>query len=100
MASTCPQSSRFAIDILTVPVSSCECERLFSELGDLLEPKRCAISGELLAALQLICSWTRAEYTHNAKRGDDNSGDGAIYDDELARKHSIQNWVGDNWSDA
>ncbi|RAR12722.1 nonribosomal peptide synthase [Stemphylium lycopersici] len=65
--------------------SSCECERLFSELGDLLEPKRRAISSKLLAALQLIRSWTRAGYTYNAKRGDDDSGD------ELARKYSIQN---------
>ncbi|PWO20802.1 hypothetical protein PtrARCrB10_10693, partial [Pyrenophora tritici-repentis] len=79
---------------------SCECERLFSELGDLLELKRRAISSELLAALQLIRSWTRAGYTYNAKRGDDNSGDGAISDDELARKYSIQNWVEDNQSDA
>jgi hypothetical protein len=86
-----PQLSRFAIDILTIPASSCECERLFSELGDLLEPKRRAISSELLAALQLIRSWTRAGYTYNAKRGDDNSGDGAISDDELARKYNIQN---------
>jgi hypothetical protein len=56
MAPKYPQLSRFAIDILTIPASSCECERLFSELGDLLEPKRRAISGELLAALQLIRS--------------------------------------------
>jgi hypothetical protein len=34
-----PYLSQFAIDILTAPASSCECERLFSELGDLLEPK-------------------------------------------------------------
>lgn len=100
MAPKYPQLSRFAIDILTIPASSCECERLFSELGDLLEPKRRAISGELLAALQLIRSWTRAGYTYNAKRGDDNSGDGAISDDELARKYSIQNWVEDNQGDA
>jgi hypothetical protein len=32
--------SRLAIDLLTIPASSCECERLFSELGDLLEPRR------------------------------------------------------------
>ena len=86
-----PQLSRFAIDILTILAPSCECERLFSELGDLLEPKRRAISSKLLAALQLIRSWTRAGYTYNAKRGDDNSGDGAISDDELARKYNIQN---------
>jgi hypothetical protein len=49
-----PHLSQFAIDIMTIPASSCDCERLFSELGDLLEPKRRAISAELLAAIQLI----------------------------------------------
>jgi hypothetical protein len=54
MRSKYPCLSQFAIDILTIPASSCECGRLFSELGDLLEPKRRAIGSELLAALQLI----------------------------------------------
>jgi hypothetical protein len=54
--------SQFAIDILTIPASSCDCERLFSELGDLLEPQRCAIGSELLAALQLVRAWTRAGF--------------------------------------
>ncbi|KAG9385529.1 Dimer-Tnp-hAT domain containing protein [Pyrenophora tritici-repentis] len=35
-----PSLSKFAIDMLSIPGSSCECERLFSELGDLLEPRR------------------------------------------------------------
>jgi hypothetical protein len=35
-----PHLAVFAIDILTIPASSCDCERMFSELGDLLEPKR------------------------------------------------------------
>jgi hypothetical protein len=51
-----PNLSRLAIDILTIPASSCECERLFSELGDLLEPRRRKIRAQLLAALQLIRS--------------------------------------------
>jgi hypothetical protein len=55
--------SRPAIDILTIPASSCECERLFSELGDLLEPKRRKIGARLLAALQLIRSWVRRGFT-------------------------------------
>ena len=46
-----PNLSHLAIDILTIPASSCECERLFSELGDLLEPKRRKIGAKLLAAL-------------------------------------------------
>lgn len=46
-----PNLSRLAIDILTIPASSCECERLFSELGDLLEPRRRKIGSQLLAVI-------------------------------------------------
>ncbi|KAI0616027.1 Dimer-Tnp-hAT domain-containing protein, partial [Pyrenophora tritici-repentis] len=96
MAPKYPQLSRFAIDILTIPASSCECERLFSELGDLLEPKRRAIGSELLAALQLIRSWTRAGYTYDdARRGNEDGGNSNIDDEELAREYGIQNWVED-----
>jgi hypothetical protein len=35
-----PDLSRLAIDTLTIPAFSSEYERLFSELGDLLEPRR------------------------------------------------------------
>jgi hypothetical protein len=49
-----PNLSVLAITLLTIPASSCECERLFSELGDLLEPRRRKIGAKLLAALQLI----------------------------------------------
>ena len=95
-----PQLSRFAIDILTIPASSCECERLFSELGDPLEPKRRAIGSELLAAFQLIRSWTRAGYTYNdAKCGNDGDAAGDIDDDELTRVYGIQSWVEDDLGD-
>lgn len=100
MAPKYPQLSRFAIDILTIPASSCECERLFSELGDLLEPKRRAIGSELLAAFQLIRSWTRAGYTYNdAKRDNDGDAAGDIDDDELTRVYGIQSWVEDDLGD-
>jgi hypothetical protein len=92
-----PQLSKFAINILTIPASSCECERLFSKLGDLLEPKRRAINSELLAAFQLIRAWTRAGYNpHNG--GDDDGSDGYnnINNEELTREYGIQNWVVDD----
>jgi hypothetical protein len=31
-----PNLSRLALDVLSIPASSCECERMFSELGNLL----------------------------------------------------------------
>jgi hypothetical protein len=52
-----PNLTRLAIDILTIPASSCKCERMFSELGDLLTPQRRKISPQLLAALQCIRTW-------------------------------------------
>jgi hypothetical protein len=33
-----PNLSKLALDVLLILASSCECERVFSELGDLLEP--------------------------------------------------------------
>jgi hypothetical protein len=33
-----PELSSFAIDLMVIPARSCDCERLFSSLGDLLEP--------------------------------------------------------------
>jgi hypothetical protein len=49
-----PSLSRLALDVLSIPASSCECERMFSELGDLLEPRRRAIQPQLLAAIQCV----------------------------------------------
>jgi hypothetical protein len=51
-----------AIDVLSIPASSCECERMFSELGDLLEPRRRQISPQLLAAIQCVRRWYRAGF--------------------------------------
>jgi hypothetical protein len=33
-----PDLAQMAIDMLSTPALSCECERMLSELGDLLEP--------------------------------------------------------------
>ena len=54
--------SKFAINMLSIPGSSCECERLFSELGDLLEPRQRNISPRLLAAIQCVRRWIRAGF--------------------------------------
>ena len=55
-----PNLSKLALDILSIPASSCECERVFSELGDLLEPRRRGIAPELLAATHCTRRWRRA----------------------------------------
>ena len=54
-----PSLARFAIDILTIPASSCDCERVFSEVGDLLAPRRRNMGSQLLAALQCVRCWLK-----------------------------------------
>jgi hypothetical protein len=84
MSSKYPNLSRFAIDILTILASSCDCERLFSELGDLLKPRRRALGDQLLSALQLIRSWARAGFKtefDDSYELEDDPGDASILDD-------------------
>jgi hypothetical protein len=100
MRSKYPCLSQFAIDILTIPASSCECERLFSELGDLLEPKQRVTGSELLAVLQLIWAWTRAGYTtikaietHSGNGNGSGSSSESLTDNSLAQEYDIYNWT-------
>ena len=81
-----PNLSRLAIDTLTIPASSCECERLFSELGDLLEPRRRKIGAQLLAALQLIRSWARRGFTIPKEAAT------AYTDEEIMMKYGVDDW--------
>jgi hypothetical protein len=112
MRANYPCLSQFAIDTLTVPASSCDCERLFSELGDLLEPKRRAIGSELLAALQLVRSWIRAGFNTSSSSGsgsgDQRAGNAEVNgsgndkdeqqpdelsDEAIVRDYNINTWV-------
>jgi hypothetical protein len=52
--------SKLEIDVLSIPASNCECERMFSELGDLLEPRRRGMKPQLLAAIQCVRRWQKA----------------------------------------
>ena len=45
---------QLAINMLTIPASSSNCERMFTNLSNLLEPKRRKLSAELLAALKCV----------------------------------------------
>jgi hypothetical protein len=82
-----PNLTKLAIDVLSIPASSCECEQVFSELGDLLEPCRRNIGPELLAAIQCIRRWLRAKF------GDDEVANKAtITDQELELVHRLSTW--------
>ncbi|KAF7442840.1 Dimer-Tnp-hAT domain containing protein [Pyrenophora tritici-repentis] len=82
-----PSLSKFAIDMLSIPGSSCECERLFSELGDLLEPRRRSISPQLLAAIQCDRRWIRARFGSGEVPVKE-----AISDEEMDAKYGVHKW--------
>jgi hypothetical protein len=54
-----PVLAKFAIDVLTIPAAATDCERTFSECGDLLGTRRLQLKPDLLAALQSLKSWKR-----------------------------------------
>jgi hypothetical protein len=85
-----PHLARLAIDVLTIPASSCECERLFSELGDLLEPRRRKIGSQLLGAIQCIRSWRDAGF-----KPPSDSVVSDITDAEVAAIYNICRWDSD-----
>jgi hypothetical protein len=81
-----PDLSKLAIDMLSIPASSCECERMFSELGDLLEPRRRGISPELLAAIQCTRRWKKAGF------GSDDMVDVSLTDEQLIAQYNMEKW--------
>ncbi|KAG9375515.1 hypothetical protein A1F94_013919, partial [Pyrenophora tritici-repentis] len=81
------EGRKFAIDMLSIPGSSCECERLFSELGDLLEPRRRSISPQLLAAIQCDRRWIRAGFGSGEVPVKE-----AISDEEMDAKYGVHKW--------
>jgi hAT family C-terminal dimerisation region len=54
-----PNVSQMALDILSIPATSCDCERAFSELGDMLAPRRSRMKPDVIAALQCNRSFNR-----------------------------------------
>ncbi|KAI1664144.1 Dimer-Tnp-hAT dimerization containing protein [Pyrenophora tritici-repentis] len=75
-----PSLSKLALDVLSIPASSCECERLFSELGDLLEPRRRRLGPQLLAAIQCVRRWQRAGL----------GGDDEVVEEEAANDDNME----------
>jgi hypothetical protein len=57
-----PNLTHLALDVLSILASSCDCECMFSELGNLLRSKRRKISSQLLVAIQPVRSWLRAGF--------------------------------------
>jgi hypothetical protein len=85
-----PSLSQLALDVLSIPASSCECERMFSELSDLLEPRRQAIQPQLLAAIQCVRRWQKSGL------GDDEmAAKAALSDADLDALYDMSRWDDD-----
>lgn len=90
-----PNLSKLALTVFSIPASSCECERVFSELGDLLDPRRRCISPELLAALQSVRRWRRAGFGGN----DDDIDQSKLTNEQMDALYKVSEWVGNNDND-
>jgi hypothetical protein len=88
-----PNLACMALDLISIPASSCECERMFSELGDLLKPRRRAISPQLLAAIQCVRRWLKARFGKGRKPT------GRTINDELDLIYQLGDWDRDRDSD-
>jgi hypothetical protein len=84
-----PNLSKLAIDMLSIPGSSCECGRLFGELGDLLEPRQRNISPQLLAAIQCDRRWIREGFSKHRVAVKDLM---LMIDEEMDPKYGVDRW--------
>jgi hypothetical protein len=60
---------------------------MFSELGDLLEPKRRAIGSQLFAAIQLVRFWVRAGFKLPNKKAESE-----LPNEDIARRYNVGEW--------
>lgn len=90
-----PELAQLVIDVLTIPASSCDCERFFSELGDLLESRRRNIGSNLMAAIQYIKSWRAAGFTPQETAATELAME-TVSDAEIERMYEIASWDFEN----
>jgi hypothetical protein len=55
-----PKLSRMALDVMTVPAMSAECERLFSAVGLMVTPLRTRLDASTIGTIQSLRSWLQA----------------------------------------
>jgi hypothetical protein len=73
--------------MLSILGSSCECERMFSELGDVLKPRQRNISPQLLAAIHCDRRWIKDRF-----RVSEMPTKGSITDAEMDAKYGVHKW--------
>jgi hypothetical protein len=54
--------SQMALDILSIPATSYNCERIFNKLSDILAPQQSRIKPDVIAALQYNHSFNRNSF--------------------------------------
>jgi hAT family C-terminal dimerisation region len=54
-----PTLCKLAIDLLAIPATSCECERVFSQAGKLVTDERNRLGPEIIEAIELQKDWLR-----------------------------------------
>jgi hypothetical protein len=54
-----PRLSRMALDLLSIPPMSAECERLFSVAGQMVSPLRTRLEASTIGVTQTLRSWVR-----------------------------------------
>ena len=86
-----PNLSRLALDVLSIPASSCDCERMFSELGDLLGPKRRKISSKLQTAIQSVRSWLQSGFGIEGE-----TTESLLSDEAIDVMYNLDDWHDDN----
>ncbi len=57
-----PLLSQLALDILTIPASSADCETTFSECANMLEPRQSALRPDFIGAAQCQRNWKRNNF--------------------------------------
>ena len=62
-----PKLAQMALDILIIPATSDDCEQVFSEAGDLLEPHRLKLRPDIITALQYNCSYSRMGFKRSSR---------------------------------
>jgi hypothetical protein len=82
-----PNFTRLALDVLSIPASSCDFERMFSELGDLVQPKRRKISAQLLVAIQSVRAWLRAGFGIEGE-----TAESLLSDEAIDVMYNLGNW--------
>ena len=79
-----PDLARFALDILAVPISSDECERIFSSAKLLITPSRNRLNADIIEANECLRAWFGRPEEREKKKVEDG--------DKVEQKNEDKSW--------